>query len=85
MNYQIFLGFHLLIFCGCCFDFCDVVDLIVNFIVQILSVCLLVEVGKGRGSRWYPYLVELPRGYYTLANFSQFEIQALQVILFLPF
>lgn len=48
-------------------------------LVQILSVCLLVEVGKGKKSWWYPYLVQLPRHYDTLSNFTQFEIQALQV------
>ncbi|XP_008805044.1 protein SET DOMAIN GROUP 40 isoform X2 [Phoenix dactylifera] len=46
---------------------------------QILTVCLLAEVGKGRGSQWYPYLVQLPRSYNTLANFTNFEIQTLQV------
>lgn len=46
---------------------------------QILIACLLAELGKGRDSRWYPYLVELPRSYNTLANFSPFEVQALQV------
>ncbi|KAJ6792180.1 protein SET DOMAIN GROUP 40 [Iris pallida] len=46
---------------------------------KILTVCLLAEVGKGRSSGWYPYLVHLPRSYNTLANFTQSEIQALQV------
>ncbi|KAJ8618419.1 hypothetical protein MRB53_014605 [Persea americana] len=46
---------------------------------QVLTVCLLAEVGKGRGSRWHPYLMQLPRTYDTLANFNLFEIQALQV------
>ncbi|KAG9442453.1 hypothetical protein H6P81_018307 [Aristolochia fimbriata] len=46
---------------------------------QILVVCLLAEVGKGRNSRWAPYLMQLPRIYNTLPNFAQFETQALQV------
>ncbi|WOL16853.1 hypothetical protein Cni_G25641 [Canna indica] len=46
---------------------------------QMLVVVLLAEVGKGRRSRWYPYLVQLPRSYNTLANFTSFEIHALQV------
>ncbi|KAJ8511264.1 hypothetical protein OPV22_001698 [Ensete ventricosum] len=46
---------------------------------QMLIVCLLAEVEKGRCSRWYPYLVQLPRSYNTLANFTRFEVQALQV------
>ncbi|KAH7653573.1 Histone-lysine N-methyltransferase protein [Dioscorea alata] len=50
-----------------------------NVLVQILTVCLLVEVGKGRKSWWYPYLVQLPRHYDTLSNFTRFEIQALQI------
>ncbi|KAK4837822.1 hypothetical protein QYF36_008707 [Acer negundo] len=46
---------------------------------QILSVCLLYEVGKGRSSWWYTYLVNLPRIYDVLAGFGEFENQALQV------
>ncbi|KAL6993295.1 hypothetical protein U1Q18_011410 [Sarracenia purpurea var. burkii] len=46
---------------------------------QILTVCLLYEVGKGKSSWWYSYLMQLPRSYDTLACFGQFEIQALQV------
>ncbi|KAJ0974501.1 hypothetical protein J5N97_016466 [Dioscorea zingiberensis] len=46
---------------------------------QILTLCLLVEVSKGRKSWWYPYLVQLPRNYDTLENFTHFEIQAFQV------
>lgn len=46
---------------------------------QILTACLLAEVGKGRGSQWYPYLVQLPHGYNMLANFTNSEIQTLQV------
>ncbi|RVW19797.1 Protein SET domain group 40 [Vitis vinifera] len=34
---------------------------------------------KGKSSWWHPYLMQLPRSYDTLANFSQFEKQALQV------
>ncbi|MCL7050177.1 hypothetical protein MKW94_016709 [Papaver nudicaule] len=46
---------------------------------QILSVCLLAEVSKAKGSWWYPYLKQLPRQYETLSSFSNFETQALQV------
>ncbi|PSS36622.1 Protein SET DOMAIN GROUP like [Actinidia chinensis var. chinensis] len=46
---------------------------------QILTVCLLYEVGKGKSSWWYPYLMHMPRSYDTLACFGQFETQALQV------
>lgn len=46
---------------------------------QILSVCLLAEMSKAKGSWWYPYLKQLPRQYETLSTFSHFEIQALQV------
>ncbi|KAG0454023.1 hypothetical protein HPP92_025327 [Vanilla planifolia] len=46
---------------------------------QILTICLLAEVDKGKGSWWYPYLVLLPMNYNTLANFNEFEIRALQV------
>ncbi|MCL7042874.1 hypothetical protein MKW94_019513, partial [Papaver nudicaule] len=45
---------------------------------QILSVCLLAEVSKAKGSWWYPYLKQLPRQYETLSSFSNFETQALQ-------
>lgn len=47
--------------------------------VQILTICLLAEMSKGKSSWWHPYLMQLPRSYDTLANFSQFEKQALQV------
>ncbi|KAF8097887.1 hypothetical protein N665_0279s0017 [Sinapis alba] len=46
---------------------------------QILSVCLLYEMSKGKSSFWYPYLVHLPRDYDLLATFGDFEKQALQV------
>ncbi|CAH8320190.1 unnamed protein product [Eruca vesicaria subsp. sativa] len=46
---------------------------------QILSVCLLYEMSKGKSSFWYPYLVHLPRDYDLLATFGEFEKQALQV------
>ncbi|KAI3982980.1 hypothetical protein MKX01_010463 [Papaver californicum] len=46
---------------------------------QILSVCLLAEMSKAKGSWWYPYLKQLPRQYETLSGFSHFETQALQV------
>ncbi|CAN6464108.1 unnamed protein product [Victoria cruziana] len=46
---------------------------------QVLAVCLLSEVCKGRDSQWHPYLIQLPRSYDLLANFSQFEVQAFQV------
>ncbi|KAF2314763.1 hypothetical protein GH714_033482 [Hevea brasiliensis] len=46
---------------------------------QIMTVCLLYEMGKGKNSFWYPYLKHLPRSYEILATFSEFEKQALQV------
>ncbi|XP_057442069.1 protein SET DOMAIN GROUP 40 isoform X2 [Lotus japonicus] len=46
---------------------------------QILSVCLLYEMGKGKTSRWHPYLMHLPQSYDVLAMFGEFEKQALQV------
>ncbi|KAL5811919.1 hypothetical protein ACOSQ3_026869 [Xanthoceras sorbifolium] len=46
---------------------------------QVFSVCLLYEVGKGRSSWWYTYLVNLPRSYDVLSGFGEFEKQALQV------
>uniref|UniRef100_A0A7N0VET0 Rubisco LSMT substrate-binding domain-containing protein n=2 Tax=Kalanchoe fedtschenkoi TaxID=63787 RepID=A0A7N0VET0_KALFE len=46
---------------------------------QILAVCLLWELGKKMSSHWYPYLNHLPRCYYTLSTFPQFQIQMLQV------
>jgi hypothetical protein len=48
-------------------------------IPQILIVCLLAEVGKGRNSVWYPYLSQLPSYYTILATFNDFEVEALQV------
>ncbi|RCV12982.1 hypothetical protein SETIT_2G310400v2 [Setaria italica] len=47
--------------------------------VQILIVCLLAEVGKGRNSVWYIYLSQLPSYYTILATFNDFEVEALQV------
>ncbi|OEL34563.1 Protein SET DOMAIN GROUP 40 [Dichanthelium oligosanthes] len=47
--------------------------------VQILIVCLLAEVGKGRNSIWYPYLSQIPSYYTILATFNDFEVEALQV------
>ncbi|CAN6205326.1 unnamed protein product [Urochloa humidicola] len=47
--------------------------------VQILIVCLLAEVGKGRNSIWYTYLSQLPSYYTVLAAFNDFEVEALQV------
>uniref|UniRef100_A0A0A9FTB8 SET domain-containing protein n=1 Tax=Arundo donax TaxID=35708 RepID=A0A0A9FTB8_ARUDO len=47
--------------------------------VQILIVCLLAEVGKGKSSVWYPYLSQLPSYYTILATFNDFEVEALQV------
>ncbi|XP_024928512.3 protein SET DOMAIN GROUP 40 isoform X2 [Ziziphus jujuba] len=47
--------------------------------VQILAVCLLYEMQKGRSSWWYPYLRNLPHNYDILATFGEFEKQALQV------
>ncbi|XP_027331984.1 protein SET DOMAIN GROUP 40 [Abrus precatorius] len=46
---------------------------------QILIVCLLYEMGKGKTSRWHPYLVHLPNTYDILATFGEFEKRALQV------
>lgn len=48
--------------------------------LQILSVCLLYEMSKGKSSFWYPYLVHLPRDYDLLATFGEFEKRALQVL-----
>jgi hypothetical protein len=48
-------------------------------ILQILILCLLAEVGKGKTSAWYPYLSQLPSYYTLLATFSDFEVEALQV------
>lgn len=56
------------------------VFLTINMDLQMLIVCLLAEVEKGRRSRWYPYLVQLPRSYNTLANFTRFEVRAFQVM-----
>lgn len=47
--------------------------------IQVLVVYLLTEVAKGKNSLWYPYLLQLPRNYYTLASFTDFQAQALQV------
>jgi len=47
--------------------------------VQILIVCLLAEVEKGRNSVWYTYLSQLPSYYTVLATFNDFEVEALQV------
>lgn len=49
------------------------------FTMQMLTVCLLYEIGKGKGSWWYPYLVHLPQSYDILATFGEFQRQALQV------
>ncbi|KAF5182419.1 Set domain group [Thalictrum thalictroides] len=46
---------------------------------QKLSVCLLAEMGKGKSSWWHLYLMQVPRHYDTLASFTKFETQALQV------
>ncbi|XP_072984290.1 protein SET DOMAIN GROUP 40 isoform X1 [Typha latifolia] len=46
---------------------------------QVLIVCLLAEVGKGKTSKWYPYLLQLPQDYNILANFTNIEIESLQV------
>ncbi|PHU26732.1 hypothetical protein BC332_05064 [Capsicum chinense] len=46
---------------------------------QILAVALLNEVNKGKSSRWWPYLKQLPRSHDTLADFGKFEIQSLQI------
>ncbi|KAF2325705.1 hypothetical protein GH714_033360 [Hevea brasiliensis] len=35
---------------------------------QIMTVCLLYEMGKGKNSFWYPYLKHLPRSYEILAT-----------------
>ncbi|KAL6639219.1 hypothetical protein ACP70R_022949 [Stipagrostis hirtigluma subsp. patula] len=47
--------------------------------VQVLIVCFLAEVGKGKSSVWYPYLSQLPSYYTLLATFNDFEVEALQV------
>ncbi|KAE9466281.1 hypothetical protein C3L33_01807, partial [Rhododendron williamsianum] len=46
---------------------------------QIFTVCLLYEMNKRKSSWWYPYLMELPRSYDTLACWGHFETEALQV------
>ncbi|KAK4274979.1 hypothetical protein QN277_018130 [Acacia crassicarpa] len=46
---------------------------------QILIVCLLYELSKGKSSKWHPYLIHLPHTYDILATFGEFEKQALQV------
>ncbi|KAL5721657.1 [histone H3]-lysine(4) N-trimethyltransferase [Ranunculus cassubicifolius] len=46
---------------------------------QVLSVCLLGEMSKGKKSWWYPYLMQIPRYYDVLAMFTEFETKALQV------
>ncbi|KAI8540961.1 hypothetical protein RHMOL_Rhmol08G0025800 [Rhododendron molle] len=46
---------------------------------QIFTVCLLYEMNKRKSSWWYPYLMELPRSYDTLACWGHFETKALQV------
>ncbi|KAL6225727.1 hypothetical protein ACLB2K_004576 [Fragaria x ananassa] len=47
--------------------------------IQTFCVCLLYEMGKGKTSWWYPYLINLPRRYDIIATFGEFEKQALQV------
>ncbi|KAG5534401.1 hypothetical protein RHGRI_022500 [Rhododendron griersonianum] len=47
--------------------------------MQIFTVCLLYEMNKRKSSWWYPYLMELPRNYDTLACWGHFETEALQV------
>ncbi|KAJ3678661.1 hypothetical protein LUZ60_002464 [Juncus effusus] len=46
---------------------------------QRLIVCLLTEVEKGRRSKWYPYLSQLPKYYTTLSNFTETEVKSFQV------
>ncbi|CAA3014580.1 SET DOMAIN GROUP 40 [Olea europaea subsp. europaea] len=46
---------------------------------QVLAVSLLNEVTKGKVTRWYPYLKQLPRSYDKLSSFGQLEIEALQM------
>ncbi|MED6184853.1 hypothetical protein PIB30_051474 [Stylosanthes scabra] len=45
----------------------------------ILNACLLYEIGKGKVSRWHPYLMHLPKSYDILAMFGEFEKTALQL------
>lgn len=61
------------------FHFFLFIFLLLSVILQILIVCFLYEVGKGKSSRWYTYLMLLPRCYEILATFGPFEKQALQV------
>lgn len=61
------------------FFFFGLFFLLLSVILQILIVCLLYEVGKGKSSWWYTYLMLLPRCYEILATFGPFEKQALQV------
>uniref|UniRef100_A0A2P2JJY2 Protein SET DOMAIN GROUP 40 n=2 Tax=Rhizophora mucronata TaxID=61149 RepID=A0A2P2JJY2_RHIMU len=46
---------------------------------QILTACLLYEMGKGKSSLWHPYFLQLPRAYHLLSSFTRFETEALQV------
>ncbi|XP_017975093.1 PREDICTED: protein SET DOMAIN GROUP 40 isoform X1 [Theobroma cacao] len=46
---------------------------------QVLTICFLYEMSKGKASPWHPYLLHLPRSYGILAAFGEFEKQALQV------
>ncbi|GMY12779.1 protein SET DOMAIN GROUP 40 [Fagus crenata] len=46
---------------------------------QIFTVCLLYEMGKGKSSWWYPYLMHLPHTYHVLATFREFDKKALQL------
>ncbi|OMO88849.1 hypothetical protein COLO4_20051 [Corchorus olitorius] len=46
---------------------------------QVLIVCFLYELSKGKASPWHPYFLCLPRSYDILAAFGEFEMQALQV------
>ncbi|KAH7850870.1 hypothetical protein Vadar_003980 [Vaccinium darrowii] len=46
---------------------------------QIFTVCLLYEMSKRKSSWWYPYLMQLPQSYDTLACLGHFETEALQV------
>ena len=51
--------------------------------MQIFTVCLLHEMGKGKSSWWHPYLIHMPRSYDLLSTFCEFHVKALQVRCFL--
>ena len=59
----------------------DVIEFFL-FLIQIFTVCLLHEMGKGKSSWWHPYLIHMPRSYDLLSTFCEFHVKALQVLFF---